>query len=83
MSAKCEGLGIGDVFSDGNCGGFPSFLPKEVGKIKDPFARTMARKIERLPVKRFLFHYSFSPCVLFDEINGALILHRGVCFCFS
>ncbi|XP_022948386.1 uncharacterized protein LOC111452078 isoform X2 [Cucurbita moschata] len=50
MSAKCEGLGIGDVFSDGNCGGFPSFLPKEVGKIKDPFARTMARKIERLPI---------------------------------
>lgn len=51
MAAKCEGLGLGGVLSDGNSGAFPSFLPKEVGKIKDPFARTMARKIERLPVK--------------------------------
>ncbi|XP_022155058.1 uncharacterized protein LOC111022195 isoform X2 [Momordica charantia] len=50
MAAKCEGVGLGGVFSDGNCGGFPSFLPKEVAKIKDPFARTMARKIQRLPI---------------------------------
>ncbi|RRT84539.1 hypothetical protein B296_00007184 [Ensete ventricosum] len=32
--------------------GFPSFLPKEVDKIRDPFARDMAKRIERLPVKR-------------------------------
>ncbi|XP_030547903.1 uncharacterized hydrolase YugF-like isoform X1 [Rhodamnia argentea] len=31
-------------------GGFPSFLPKEVEKIKDPFARRLARRIERVPV---------------------------------
>ncbi|XP_064948262.1 alpha/beta hydrolase domain-containing protein VTE7 isoform X5 [Musa acuminata AAA Group] len=31
--------------------GFPSFLPKEVDKIRDPFARDMAKRIERLPVK--------------------------------
>ncbi|GMH27575.1 hypothetical protein Nepgr_029418 [Nepenthes gracilis] len=34
------------VFADG----FPSFLPKEVEKIKDPFAIKMAKRIERLPV---------------------------------
>lgn len=30
---------------------FPSFLPKEVEKIKDPFARKLASRIERLPVE--------------------------------
>lgn len=30
---------------------FPSFLPEEVNKIRDPFARTLARRIERLPVQ--------------------------------
>lgn len=33
------------------CGqSFPSFLPKEVERIKDPFARNLAQRIERLPV---------------------------------
>ncbi|KAI8534102.1 hypothetical protein RHMOL_Rhmol10G0062400 [Rhododendron molle] len=31
--------------------GFPSFLPKEVHQIKDPFARTLAQRIQRLPVQ--------------------------------
>ncbi|KAJ9549056.1 hypothetical protein OSB04_021599 [Centaurea solstitialis] len=30
---------------------FPSFLPKEVDKIKDPFARKLASRIQRLPVE--------------------------------
>ncbi|KVH96192.1 Alpha/beta hydrolase fold-1 [Cynara cardunculus var. scolymus] len=30
---------------------FPSFLPKDVEKIKDPFARKLASRIERLPVE--------------------------------
>lgn len=35
--------------------GFPSFLPKEVESIRDPAARELAKRIERLPVKvRFL-----------------------------
>ncbi|EEF50756.1 uncharacterized hydrolase YugF [Ricinus communis] len=34
---------------------FPSFLPKEVEDIKDPFARKLATRIERLPV-----HVNFS-----------------------
>ncbi|CAA0833054.1 alpha/beta-Hydrolases superfamily protein [Striga hermonthica] len=29
---------------------FPAFLPKEVESVKDPFARTLASRIERLPV---------------------------------
>ncbi|XP_021910459.1 uncharacterized protein LOC110824195 isoform X2 [Carica papaya] len=34
---------------------FPSFLPEQVERIKDPFARKLATRIERLPV-----HVSFS-----------------------
>ena len=30
---------------------FPSFLPKEVEKIEDPFGRKLASRIERLPVE--------------------------------
>lgn len=30
---------------------FPSFLPKQVEIIKDPFARKLATRIERLPVQ--------------------------------
>lgn len=37
-------------------GGFPSFLPKEVEKIKDPFARSLAQRIQRLPVQ--VYHSS-------------------------
>jgi hypothetical protein len=33
---------------------FPSFLPKEVENIKDPFARRLATRIERLPVSVIL-----------------------------
>ena len=29
---------------------FPSFLPKQVNNIKDPFARNLAKRIHRLPV---------------------------------
>lgn len=42
----CEAYG--NVNGDG---GFPSFLPKEVEKVKDPFARSMAQRIQRLPVQ--------------------------------
>lgn len=34
--------------------GFPLFLPKEVGKIRDRHARDMARRIERIPVQTTL-----------------------------
>ena len=50
----------------GSAGGFPSFLPKEVEKIKDPFARSLAQRIERLPVKVCIpfisiLHYIIGP----------------------
>ncbi|CAN1848091.1 Uncharacterized hydrolase YugF [Linum perenne] len=44
--------------SSGSCGdvdirnaGFPEFLPKEVDNIRDPFARSLAQRIQRLPVQ--------------------------------
>ncbi|XP_042982175.1 uncharacterized hydrolase YugF isoform X4 [Carya illinoinensis] len=47
---KCPG-----VYS--TLAGFPSFLPKEIENIKDPFARTFATRIERLPVSVILTHF--------------------------
>ncbi|KAI3861797.1 hypothetical protein MKX03_027402 [Papaver bracteatum] len=44
--------------------GFPSFLPKEVEKIKDPYAIKLAQRIERLPVKASFSESSIlSSCV--------------------
>lgn len=33
-----------------NGDGFPTFLPKEIQNIKDPFARALAQRIVRIPV---------------------------------
>ncbi|GAV57430.1 Abhydrolase_6 domain-containing protein [Cephalotus follicularis] len=41
---------------------FPSFLPKQVEKIKDPFARRLAKRIERLPVS-FSGNRIMSSCI--------------------
>ncbi|KAK7274951.1 hypothetical protein RIF29_16053 [Crotalaria pallida] len=44
--------------------GFPSFLPKEVESIQDPFARKLAMRIQRLPVPvRFSENPIMSSCV--------------------
>lgn len=40
--------------------GFPGFLPKEVLKIKDPFARRLAQRMERLPVEVPFQHFPIS-----------------------
>ncbi|XP_058070398.1 alpha/beta hydrolase domain-containing protein VTE7 isoform X2 [Magnolia sinica] len=45
MALRCSVSTVGDE------GWFPSFLPKEVERIRDPSARRMARRIERLPVQ--------------------------------
>lgn len=37
---------------------FPAFLPKEVNNIRDPFARSLAQRIERLPVQCSLVYKS-------------------------
>ncbi|XP_052172000.1 uncharacterized protein LOC127787949 isoform X3 [Diospyros lotus] len=41
---------------------FPSFLPAQVHDIKDPFARKLAARIERLPVQ-FVTYLFFSSCL--------------------
>ncbi|KAG6736112.1 hypothetical protein POTOM_061185 [Populus tomentosa] len=55
MTKKCASLKaskhkVFDVHGAGDAE-FPSFLPKEVEKIKDPFARSLAKRIGRLPVQ--------------------------------
>ncbi|KAL9262584.1 Alpha/beta hydrolase domain-containing protein [Drosera capensis] len=62
------------------CGGsFPSFLPKEVEKIKDPFAVSLARRIERIPVKvTFSDTPIMSSCVRpsrHESTNPIVLLH--------
>ncbi|KAJ1389845.1 Serine aminopeptidase, S33 [Sesbania bispinosa] len=45
--------------------GFPSFLPREVERIKDPLARKLAMRIQRLPVPvRFSENPIMSSCVM-------------------
>lgn len=51
-------------------GKFPDFLPKQVENIKDPFARKLASRIERLPVCFSLFLLA-SKCAIF--FNGFCI----------
>ncbi|KAI3933434.1 hypothetical protein MKW92_013920 [Papaver armeniacum] len=59
--------------------GFPSFLPKEVEKIKDPYAIKLAHRIERLPVKiSFAENSILSSCVkpsVQKEKHPLVLLH--------
>ncbi|KAL4652860.1 hypothetical protein ACB092_01G261800 [Castanea dentata] len=75
FAGKCK-TGAGRAGSDG---GFPPFLPKEVEKIKDPFARSLAQRIERLPVKvGFSESCIMSSCVkplIQSETNPVVLLH--------
>ncbi|XP_042453270.1 uncharacterized hydrolase YugF-like isoform X1 [Zingiber officinale] len=60
--------------------GFPSFLPKEVEKLRDPFARDMAKRIVRLPVQgSFAKGYIMSSCVkpLKEHETEPLVLLHG------
>ncbi|KAG4906399.1 hypothetical protein JHK82_055044 [Glycine max] len=58
---------------------FPSFLPKEVHRIKDPFARNLAMRIHRLPVSvRFSENPIMSSCVkpsMQNTANPVVLLH--------
>lgn len=59
---------------------FPSFLPKEVENIKDPFARKLATRIERLPVHVILTLLLFSNSVLLYSFrNICLQLRASYC----
>ncbi|RZC58506.1 hypothetical protein C5167_005817 [Papaver somniferum] len=59
--------------------GFPSFLPKEVEKIKDPYAIKLAQRIERLPIKiSFAENSILSSCVkpsVQNEKHPLVLLH--------
>lgn len=59
--------------------GFPSFLPKEIHNIKDPFARNLASRIERLPVKvTFSDICIMSSCIrpsIQGKTNPVVLLH--------
>lgn len=60
--------------------GFPSFLPKDVEKIKDPLARNLAQRIERLPVQvTFSDTPVMSSCVrpLMHEKTDPIVLLHG------
>ena len=50
---------------------FPEFLPKQVENIKDPYARKLASRIERIPVR--FFHSLFKMCVFFLLVGVKLI----------
>ncbi|CAI9109833.1 OLC1v1009744C1 [Oldenlandia corymbosa var. corymbosa] len=58
---------------------FPSFLPKEVHEIKDPFARALAQRIQRLPVQvEFSEGCIMSSCVkplIQCQNNPVVLLH--------
>ncbi|KAL3525854.1 hypothetical protein ACH5RR_014226 [Cinchona calisaya] len=77
FGAYCKGgVGINAVAIDGE---FPSFLPKEVKEIEDPFARTLAQRIQRLPVKvGFSESCIMSSCVkprFQCDTNPVVLLH--------
>ncbi|KAJ4707309.1 alpha/beta-Hydrolases superfamily protein [Melia azedarach] len=68
------------VVADGSSGsGFPSFIPKEIEKIRDPFARSLCRRIVRLPVLTEVSESCImSSCVkpqIRSEINPIVLLH--------
>ncbi|KAL6136621.1 hypothetical protein ACLB2K_061916 [Fragaria x ananassa] len=82
---KCGSLVTGPRIFPNGCGsgsgnGFPPFLPKEVEKIKDPFARNLAQRMERLPVQMGLYDHSciMSSCVkplVQTKNNPVVLLH--------
>lgn len=48
---------------------FPSFLPKEVDNIKDPFARKLASRIERVPVQVRAELYEILPFISVESMH--------------
>lgn len=64
------------VVAEAEADTFPSFLPKDVNRIKDPFARSLATRVQRLPVSVTFFVFS---------ISASLFLWKCIrivkCFC--
>ncbi|XP_030449697.1 alpha/beta hydrolase domain-containing protein VTE7 isoform X1 [Syzygium oleosum] len=65
------------IAASAGAGAFPPFLPKQVESIKDPYARKLASRIERLPVS-FSENCIMSSCVkplVKGEPNPVVLLH--------
>ncbi|KAI6686355.1 hypothetical protein NL676_032268 [Syzygium grande] len=65
------------IAASARAGAFPPFLPKQVESIKDPYARKLASRIERLPVN-FSENCIMSSCVkprVKGEANPVVLLH--------
>ncbi|XP_047318275.1 uncharacterized hydrolase YugF-like isoform X3 [Impatiens glandulifera] len=59
---------------------FPSFLPKEVENIKDPYARKLATRIQRIPVpvsfsKSSIMSSYVKPLAVQEQSNPVVLLH--------
>ncbi|KAL5725823.1 hypothetical protein ACHQM5_008920 [Ranunculus cassubicifolius] len=66
--------------NDNNNGGFPPFLPKQVEEIKDKFARSLAKRIQRIPVKTSFSDSSImssciKPVIQQNETAPLVLLH--------
>ncbi|PRQ53382.1 putative 2-hydroxy-6-oxonona-2,4-dienedioate hydrolase [Rosa chinensis] len=80
---KCGSLAGPRIFPNGSRSGsgngFPPFLPKEVEKIRDPYARNLAQRMERLPVQMGLYESCImSSCVkplVQTKNNPVVLLH--------
>ncbi|XP_057962205.1 alpha/beta hydrolase domain-containing protein VTE7-like [Malania oleifera] len=75
-TAKCRNRSPFRVFATE----FPPFLPKEVERIKDPFARKLAKRIERLPVQvTFSERCIMSSCVkpFVQSVMSPVVLLHG------
>ncbi|CAN8273181.1 unnamed protein product [Cochlearia groenlandica] len=65
-----------------NGDGFPTFLPKEVKNIKDPFARALAQRIVRIPVLLQMGNYKgcvmsscIKPIIQLQDKTPIVLLH--------
>jgi hypothetical protein len=56
---------------------FPSFLPKEVEKIKDPFARSLSKRMKRLPVQVSHLHQNLF--ILLYSLLYSLLFSCSIC----
>ncbi|GFP90406.1 uncharacterized hydrolase yugf [Phtheirospermum japonicum] len=70
----------GDGGDGGGRGGFPSFLPKEVHKIRDPFARNLAQRIQRLPVQLWKSHIKRPMTLVGPSLGAAVAIDFAVNF---
>ncbi|XP_039163121.1 uncharacterized protein LOC120290775 [Eucalyptus grandis] len=62
------------IATGGRADTFPPFLPKQVENFKNPYARKLASRIERLPVHNCIMSSCVKPLVK-GETNPVVLLH--------